>query len=72
MFKICAPKEKTKLDNINNIILIASGKGSVEKSTIVSNIAIYLAGLGCKVALLDHMFMDHQSLEFSILAISLK
>ena len=53
MFAKKAPKQKMKLDNIKNIILVASGKGGVGKSTIASNIAICLAKSGYKVGLLD-------------------
>ena len=42
-----------KLENIKNIIAIASGKGGVGKSTITSNIAISLNRLGFKVGVLD-------------------
>ncbi len=47
------PKQKSKLDKINKIILVSSGKGGVGKSTIASNIAISLAESGYKVGLLD-------------------
>ena len=53
MFTKKAPKQKVKLDNINNIILIASGKGGVGKSTMASNIALCLSKSGYKVGLLD-------------------
>ena len=53
MFAKKTPKQKTRLDNIKNIILVASGKGGVGKSTVASNIAICLAESGYKVGLLD-------------------
>ena len=53
MFKRPFPKQKTKLEKINNIIVVSSGKGGVGKSTIASNIAISLAESGYKVGLLD-------------------
>jgi ATP-binding protein involved in chromosome partitioning len=39
--------------DVRNIILVCSGKGGVGKSTIASNLAVTLAGLGCRVGLLD-------------------
>ncbi len=53
MFAKTTPKQKSKLDKINKIILVSSGKGGVGKSTIASNIAISLAESGYKVGLLD-------------------
>jgi Mrp family chromosome partitioning ATPase len=46
-------KIKHKIPNIKKIILIASGKGGVGKSTISANTAVALAQLGWKVGLLD-------------------
>lgn len=40
-------------DNIKNLILVASGKGGVGKSTVATNLALALARLGHKVGLLD-------------------
>ncbi len=40
-------------DNIKNLILVASGKGGVGKSTIASNLALSLANNGANVGLLD-------------------
>ncbi|BAO66328.1 Mrp/NBP35 family ATP-binding protein [Candidatus Karelsulcia muelleri] len=46
-------KEKKYINNIKNIIVIASGKGGVGKSTIAANIALTISNLGFKVGLLD-------------------
>jgi len=46
--------EKIKLPNVKNIVVVASGKGGVGKSTVASNLAITLArNNGLKVALVD-------------------
>lgn len=45
--------EKQKLSNIKHIILVASGKGGVGKSTIAASLALMLAKIGSKVGLLD-------------------
>ncbi|HXW53102.1 MAG TPA: Mrp/NBP35 family ATP-binding protein [Myxococcota bacterium] len=39
--------------DVRNIILIASGKGGVGKSTVASNLSVAMASLGCRVGLLD-------------------
>jgi len=44
---------KGGLPGIQNVILVASGKGGVGKRTVASNLATALASLGCKVGLLD-------------------
>jgi ATP-binding protein involved in chromosome partitioning len=44
---------KIELPTVKNIIIVASGKGGVGKSTISSNLAIALARQGQKVALVD-------------------
>lgn len=41
------------LNNISNIIVVASGKGGVGKSTVSSNIALGLAKKGARVGLID-------------------
>ncbi len=45
--------EKINLPRVKNIIVIASGKGGVGKSTIAANIGIALARNGYKVGLVD-------------------
>ncbi len=54
-----APKEKvntivrTKLSNIKKVIMVASGKGGVGKSTVAAGLALSLALEGYSVGLLD-------------------
>jgi ATP-binding protein involved in chromosome partitioning len=46
-------KPDKQLDNIKNIILVASGKGGVGKSTVAANLALALQLKGAKTGLLD-------------------
>ena len=46
-------KEKKKISNIKNIIIVASGKGGVGKSTIAANLAISMFNIGWRIGLLD-------------------
>jgi ATP-binding protein involved in chromosome partitioning len=48
-----AAKIKNRLPGIDKIIVVASGKGGVGKSTIAANLAIALMNIGKKVGLLD-------------------
>lgn len=42
-----------QLPNIKNIILVASGKGGVGKSTVAANLALALSATGAKTGLID-------------------
>lgn len=42
-----------EIADVRNVILVASGKGGVGKSTVASNLAVTMASLGCRVGLLD-------------------
>ncbi len=44
---------KPGICDVRNIVLVASGKGGVGKSTVSSNLALALKNLGCRVGLLD-------------------
>lgn len=44
---------RKNLSEINNIVMVISGKGGVGKSTVASNLALALAGKGQKIGLLD-------------------
>lgn len=39
--------------DVRNIVLVASGKGGVGKSTVAANLALSLKSMGCRVGLLD-------------------
>ena len=45
--------ERNQLASIKNIILVASGKGGVGKSTVAANLALALSATGAKTGLLD-------------------
>lgn len=47
------PKNKGGLSGVKNIIVVASGKGGVGKSTVAANLAVALGKTGAKVGLLD-------------------
>lgn len=47
------PIEKNRLENIGRVIVVASGKGGVGKSTVSANLALTLAEQGYRVGILD-------------------
>lgn len=50
---LTAKSKKLSLPNVKKIIVVASGKGGVGKSTIAANLAITMMDMGYKVGLLD-------------------
>ena len=51
--KPAAPEGPQGIPGVKHIVAVASGKGGVGKSTVSSNLAVALAGMGLKVGLLD-------------------
>ena len=51
--KPAAPEGPQRIPGVKHIVAVASGKGGVGKSTVSSNLAVALAGMGLKVGLLD-------------------
>jgi ATP-binding protein involved in chromosome partitioning len=45
--------EKIPMEGVKNIIVVASGKGGVGKSTVAANLAVSMSGNGYKIALVD-------------------
>lgn len=50
--RVTAP-QSVGLPGVRNLIAVASGKGGVGKSTVATNLAVALAGLGARVGLMD-------------------
>ena len=48
-----APQEKMPIEGVKNLIVVASGKGGVGKTTVAVNLAIALSRMGSAVGLLD-------------------
>ena len=56
------------LNNVKNIIAVASGKGGVGKSTIASNLAVALAKQGARVGLVDaDIYGPSQTIMFDVI-----
>ncbi len=51
--QVAPPPASEKPAHVRHVIAVASGKGGVGKSTVSTNLACALAGLGLKVGLLD-------------------
>jgi len=51
--KPAAPQGPQSIPGVKHIVAVASGKGGVGKSTVSSNLAVALAGMGLKIGLLD-------------------
>jgi ATP-binding protein involved in chromosome partitioning len=47
------PPAAKKIQGIQHIVAVASGKGGVGKSSVATNIAVALSRIGCRVGLLD-------------------
>ena len=48
-----ANPDKPLLPGVKNVVLVASGKGGVGKSTVAANLALALSGMGAQVGLMD-------------------
>src|SRR5580704_12089189 len=48
-----APPERMPIEGVKNLIVVASGKGGVGKTTVAVNLAIALSRMGSAVGLLD-------------------